>query len=82
MLVREGAVLPHAKLAQSTMQMDWSAIELVVYGSSVTKSKALVCLPADNVLRHVEVEKKNNAFVMSNDFSKGSIKWKIRNSTE
>src|ERR1700743_953746 len=28
-LVREGAVIPHIKLAQSTMQMDWSTLELV-----------------------------------------------------
>jgi len=31
MLVRDGAVIPHIKLAQSTAQMDWSSVEKVVF---------------------------------------------------
>jgi alpha-D-xyloside xylohydrolase len=31
MLVRDGTVLPHIALAQSTLQMDWSQLDLVVF---------------------------------------------------
>lgn len=53
MLVRDGAAIPHVKLAQSTKFIDWSNIELRVFGSS--KAKAYVCLPADQVLHQVEI---------------------------
>jgi alpha-D-xyloside xylohydrolase len=51
MLVREGAVIPHMKLAQSTAQMDWGKLDLVVFGPSAEKARGLVCLPSDTVLR-------------------------------
>ena len=34
MLVRDGAVIPHMKLAQSTAQMDWSNLEMVVFAAN------------------------------------------------
>jgi alpha-D-xyloside xylohydrolase len=55
MLVREGAVIPHIKLAQSTLQMDWSKIDLKVYGQG--DAKGFVCLPADNLLKEITVSK-------------------------
>ena len=54
MLVRDGAVIPHIKLAQSTAQMDWSNLEMVVFAARVQNAQGLVCLPSDNVLRRVE----------------------------
>ena len=41
-LVRDGTVIPHIALAQSTAQMDWSKIELVVYAKDATTAKGLV----------------------------------------
>ncbi|HEY4334356.1 MAG TPA: TIM-barrel domain-containing protein, partial [Puia sp.] len=55
MLVRDGAVIPHIALAQSTMQMDWSHIELVVYTTGTSEATGLVCLPSDNVLHPLSV---------------------------
>jgi alpha-D-xyloside xylohydrolase len=40
-LVRDGAVLPHIDVAQSTMQMDFSKIELVVYATDTQKTACL-----------------------------------------
>lgn len=54
MLVRDGSVLPHLKLAQSTAEMDWSKMSLKVY--SADKKQALVCLPADNRIQVVKVD--------------------------
>jgi alpha-D-xyloside xylohydrolase len=52
-LVREGAVIPHIKLAQSTKDMDWSNLELVVYATTAKSAEGLLCLPSDNVLHRV-----------------------------
>lgn len=54
-LVRDGAVIPHIKLAQSTSQMDWSELTLKCYSADKRPSEALVCYPSDNVLRKVTV---------------------------
>ena len=48
MLVRDGSVLPHLKLAQSTVEMDWSKMNLKVYSADKKQAEGLVCLPADN----------------------------------
>lgn len=77
-LVRDGAVIPHIKLAQSTMQMDWSNLELVVYATNATKTRGLVCLPSDNVLHQLSLEKKGNAFQFISDPLHDKVKWKIR----
>jgi alpha-D-xyloside xylohydrolase len=67
MLVREGAVIPHIKLAQSTMEMDWSKLDLVVFASNAQNAQGLVCLPSDNVLRKVAAARKNGAFALVGD---------------
>jgi alpha-D-xyloside xylohydrolase len=53
MLVREGAVVPHIKLAQSTKDMDWANLDLVVYATTAKSAQGLVCLPSDNVLHGI-----------------------------
>jgi len=55
-LVRDGSVLPHVKLAQSTDKIDWSKIQLKVYTSDKKPAEGLICLPADDVLQTVKVE--------------------------
>jgi alpha-D-xyloside xylohydrolase len=67
MLVRDGAVIPHIKLAQSTDRMDWSNIEMVVFASGAQNAQGLVCLPVDNVLRRVEAARRNGVFALSTD---------------
>jgi alpha-D-xyloside xylohydrolase len=49
MLVREGAILPHIKLAQSTRDMDWANLDLVVYATTAPTAQGLLCLPSDNL---------------------------------
>lgn len=55
MLVRDGSVLPHLKLAQSTAEMDWSKMSLKVYSADKKQAEGLVCLPADNRIQVVKV---------------------------
>ena len=47
MLVRDGSVLPHLKLAQSTSEMDWSKMSLKVYSADKKQAEGLICLPTD-----------------------------------
>ncbi len=67
LLVREGAVIPHMQLAQSTMQMDWSQIELVVFATKSQRAQGIVALPADNVLRRVEATRQKGGFVLAGE---------------
>lgn len=55
MLVRDGSVLPHLKLAQSTAEMDWSKMSLKVYSADKKQAEGLVCLPADNRILFMKV---------------------------
>ncbi len=65
MLVRDGAVIPHMKLAQSTKDMDWTNLELVVYATNAQTAQGLVCLPADNVLRRVSMPRGTGNFALA-----------------
>lgn len=56
MLVRDGSVLPHLKLAQSTSEMDWSKMNLKVYSADKKQAEGLICLPTDNRSQVVKVD--------------------------
>ncbi|HLO58289.1 MAG TPA: TIM-barrel domain-containing protein [Bacteroidales bacterium] len=55
-LVRDGAVIPTIQLAQSTMDMDWTKIDLNVYSGGKVKPSGLICLPSDNVLHQLNFD--------------------------
>ncbi len=76
-LVRDGTVIPHIELAQSTDQMDWSKLNLIVYSSDLNGVNGLVCLPTDNVLHSISLENKEGKFKLENDPYKGKINWEI-----
>jgi alpha-D-xyloside xylohydrolase len=77
-LVHEGAVIPHIALAQSTSEMDWSRIDLVVYASGSQKVNGLLCLPSDNVLQRINLVKRDNSFKLETDPFQGKVKFNIR----
>jgi alpha-D-xyloside xylohydrolase len=62
-LVRDGSVIPHIALAQSTDKMDWSKLYLQIY-SSGNEANGWVCLPSDNISRKLILSKLNNKFVL------------------
>ncbi len=66
-LVRDGAVLPQIKLAQSTAQMDWAKLDLVAYAADAQQASGLVCLPSDDKLRRVSLTKTNGKFNLDSD---------------
>lgn len=73
-LVKEGSIIPHIKLAQSTMQMDWSTLELVSYTTKSITAEGLVCLPSDNQLHKLILSGKK----LEKDPYGGKVKWQIR----
>jgi alpha-D-xyloside xylohydrolase len=75
-LVREGAVIPQIKLAQSTMQLDWSHLDLAVFAKESDTANGLVCLPSDNVLRGVSLKKSGGKFEWSTN-PPGNVSWNI-----
>jgi alpha-D-xyloside xylohydrolase len=78
MLVRDGTVIPQIKLAQSTMQMDWSQLDLVVFAKNSQTAAGLVCLPSDNVLHGLSLDKAGGEFKLANDPLAGAVALKVR----
>jgi alpha-D-xyloside xylohydrolase len=81
-LARDGSVLPRIALAQSTLQMDWSRLELVVFAKDATTAKGLVFLPGGRELHELTLTKENGAFKLINDPLAGKVTWKIRLNSE
>ena len=76
-LVKDGAVIPHIKLAQSTADMDFSKIELKVYAVNRENAEGLVCLPSDKQLHEIKLSKRGGNFVIINDPLSGKVNWNI-----
>ncbi len=66
-LVKDGAVIPHIKLAQSTKDMDWSHIELKVYAADATTAKGKIYLPNDLQLYDLVLEKSTSEFELKDN---------------
>jgi len=80
LLVRDGAAIPQIGLAQSTAQMDWSKLELVVFAKDGTAAKGLVCLPTDNQLRQLSLARQGDSFKLASNPLAGKVNWTVRSS--
>ena len=76
-LIRDGAAIPHIRLAQSTDRMDWGAIELAVY-STGPSAEGLFCLPEDGTLHLLRLEREGDDFVLEEDPLEGEVEWNVR----
>ncbi len=77
-LVRDGTVIPEIKLAQSTMEMDWSQLDLMVFAKDATTARGSIFLPGGGALHELTVTKENGAFKLASDPAAGKISWSIR----
>ena len=82
MLVRDGSVIPHIQLAQSTTDMDWSHLELVVFAAQAGEAKGLICLPSDNVLHPLTIAKSDGTLKLQGNPLEGKVQWQIRTNEE
>lgn len=78
MLIRDGAVIPHIRLAQSTAEMDWREIELVVFGAETSVAEGSFCLPEEGALHALRLEREGNGFLLKEDPLRGMVEWGIR----
>lgn len=80
-LVRDGAVIPHAKLAQSTKEIDWSSLELKVY-STTSSAEGKVFIPDAEKLETVKVSKGDKGFELSGSPYQGKVKFRVTQSVK
>jgi alpha-D-xyloside xylohydrolase len=76
-LVRDGATIPHIELAQSTADLDWSRLELVVFASDGRPATGRVALP-DSDLHQVALTVQDGAYRIDADPLEGRVRWTVR----
>ncbi len=59
-LVRDGALIPTAKVAQSTSEIDWQNLSANIFCADATQASGLLFLPGDTTLRNITAQKSNN----------------------
>ncbi len=78
LLVRNGAVIPHIQLAQSTAEMDWTQLELLVFNASSNQASGLVYLPGGDRVYKLDLVKRRGNFQLEADPLRDKVKWAIR----
>ena len=81
-LVRDGSVIPHIALAQSTAKMDWSKITLTVFARDAATARGLVFLPGELAARELTLTKSGGRFKLEADPLAGKVQWDIREAAE
>ncbi len=76
LLVRGGAAIPHIALAQSTDHLDWSEIELRVFGAG-SSAEVLFRLPESGELRSLRLEREGEDFALREDPLRGRVDWRV-----
>jgi alpha-D-xyloside xylohydrolase len=79
-LVRHGAVIPRVKLAQSTDRIDWSEIELGVFGAEAPTAEGLVCLPEDGEPHPVRLKRDGDGFTLEGNPLQGRVAFRVARS--
>lgn len=77
LMAREGAAIPHIGLAQSTEAMDWSRLELVVFGAGAGKASGLVALPGAEAASLVRLVPGDDGFEVASDPLAGRVQWNV-----
>lgn len=76
-LVRDGSVIPHIGLAQSTDQMNWKEIELFVFATQGQPANGAFCLPDEDKPQELRVLFTPTGPQLAEDPFKGDVKWTI-----
>jgi alpha-D-xyloside xylohydrolase len=77
-LVRDGTVIPHMAVAQSTSQLDWSKLEAVVFSTATPQARGLVYLPGTEATTEILAERRGKTFRLTNDPLRGTVTWSVR----
>jgi alpha-D-xyloside xylohydrolase len=76
LLVRDHAVIPHVKPAQSTNDIDWNDVELRVFSTDGAESSGLFTLP-QGALETLRLAAGQNGYALTNDPLRGRVHWRI-----
>ena len=77
-LVRDGTVIPRIALAQSTLLMDWTKVDLVVFAKETGTATGLIYLPGDSAAHELTLQKSSGAdFKLAEDPLAGKVTWNI-----
>ena len=60
---------------------DLSKLDLVGFAKDAQTAKGLICLPTDNVLRELSLNKTGDTFKLANDPLAGKVTWTVKAST-
>ena len=77
MLVRDGAAIPHARLAQSTERIEWDEIELKVFGTE-DSAEGYFCDSEESGLHVLRLAREGNGFALEEDPLDGKVNWEVR----
>ena len=77
MLVRDGAAVPHARLAQSTGSIEWGEIELKVFATG-DSAKGYFCHSEEGRLHDLRLVCGEDGFALEEDPLGGRVNWTIR----
>ena len=77
-LVKSGTVVPHIELAQNTKNMDWSELNLVVYGNELSEARGEVYLPESKSLNPIQVSLDDGDYTLDKDPYNGKVDWTIQ----
>jgi alpha-D-xyloside xylohydrolase len=81
-LVRDGAAIPHAKVAQSTDDIDWQDIELRVYATGNQPATARFALPAGKVVTLELAPDSDGDYQLADKPLSDDVQWRITRSGE
>jgi alpha-D-xyloside xylohydrolase len=76
LLVRDHAVLPHIKVAQSTKDMNWNNVELRVFSTDMAPVTGLFTRP-DSPLQSLSLTARGRTFALREDPQAGKVEWNI-----
>ena len=76
--MRDGTVIPRIALAQSTLLMDWTKVDLVVFAKETGTATGLIYLPGDSAAHELTLQKSSGAdFKLAEDPLAGKVTWNI-----
>jgi alpha-D-xyloside xylohydrolase len=75
-LVKDGSVIPHVAVAQSTADIDWNNVELRVF-STKRQPVAAQFAPPDGELQTVQLTPKGDGYELAGDPPGDKVKWTI-----
>jgi alpha-D-xyloside xylohydrolase len=77
LLVKDHAVIPHARVAQNTAEIDWKNIELRVFSTNTAQASGLFASP-QGALQTLKLDGSPQGYVLKDDPLKGAVTWQVK----